>query len=280
MSIQGNNKDANQQFINKSSILSFKSTNTKRRSQQHVPRSLNRHKRPHFLDALLLRPGLFTSSSLSPRHQTASASHSDHDTAQSGSSSPLQRQRACDDAMHHHALSRDTDTGPATVTFVGRLRVRGERDVVELAQAQPVAVDRHAKVAEIKRLAGGLGDLVGGGGRGLALRRQIRHDDSADVRQKPNRAVGERRTTDQAAFCPRKVSKAPRISPRRSGGSKRDGGGRVFSSLQQVLGRELLLLFFMPASSSPPSCHWVKSAAVFCEAALASSSPPPPPSFP
>lgn len=66
---------------------------------------------------------------------------------------------------------------------MGRLRVRGERDVVELAKAEPVAVDRHAKVAEIKGLPGGLGDLVGGGSRGFALRRQIRHDDSAYVRQ-------------------------------------------------------------------------------------------------
>lgn len=65
---------------------------------------------------------------------------------------------------------------------MGRLGVRREGDVIELAEAEPLAVDRHAKVAEINGLPGGLGDLVGGGSWGFALRRQIRHDDSADVR--------------------------------------------------------------------------------------------------
>lgn len=75
---------------------------------------------------------------------------------------------------------------------MGRLGVWRERDVVELAQAQPVAVDRNTEVAEIKRLPGGLGDLVGGGGGGLALRRQIRHDDSANVRPKKQTEPRER----------------------------------------------------------------------------------------
>lgn len=64
-------------------------------------------------------------------------------------------------------------------TFVGRLWVRRERDVVELPQAEPLSVHGDAKVAEIDGLPGGLRDLVCGGGRGLALGRQIRHDDSA-----------------------------------------------------------------------------------------------------
>lgn len=70
---------------------------------------------------------------------------------------------------------------------MGRLRVGGEGDVVELAKAKPLAVDGHAEVAEINGLPGGLGDLVGGGSRGFALRRQIRHDDSADARLNQHR---------------------------------------------------------------------------------------------
>lgn len=69
------------------------------------------------------------------------------------------------------------------ITFMGRLWVWGEGDVVELTEAKPLAIDRHAKVAEINGLAGSLGDLVSGGSRGFALRRQIRHDDSADARK-------------------------------------------------------------------------------------------------
>lgn len=69
------------------------------------------------------------------------------------------------------------------ITFMGRLWVWGEGDVVELTEAKPLAIDRHAKVAEINGLPGSLGDLVSGGSRGFALRRQIRHDDSADARQ-------------------------------------------------------------------------------------------------
>lgn len=68
-------------------------------------------------------------------------------------------------------------------TFVGRLWVRGEGDVVELAEAEPLAIDGHAEVAQINGLPGGLGDFVGGGSRRLALRRQIGHDDSADARR-------------------------------------------------------------------------------------------------
>lgn len=66
---------------------------------------------------------------------------------------------------------------------MGRLGVRREGDVIELAQAKPLAVHGHAKVAEIDGLPRGLRDLVCGRSRGFALRRQIRHDDSADVRQ-------------------------------------------------------------------------------------------------
>lgn len=66
---------------------------------------------------------------------------------------------------------------------MGRLWVWGEGDVIKLTEAKPLAIDRHPKVAEINGLAGRLGDLVGGGSRGFTLRRQIRHDDSADVRQ-------------------------------------------------------------------------------------------------
>lgn len=66
---------------------------------------------------------------------------------------------------------------------MGRLGVRCEGDVIELAQAKPLAVHGHAKVAEIDGLPRSLRDLVCGRSRGFALRRQIRHDDSADVRQ-------------------------------------------------------------------------------------------------
>lgn len=70
------------------------------------------------------------------------------------------------------------------VTFMGWLWVRRERDVVELTEAKPLSIDRNTKVAEIDGLPGSLGDLVSGGSRGLALRCQIRHDDSAFAGQK------------------------------------------------------------------------------------------------
>lgn len=107
------------------------------------------------------------------------------------------------DLVCHHTLKDQTvATSPQSdaddliyhVTFMGRLRVWGERDVVELAQAKPLAVDRHAKVAEINGLPGSLGDLVGCGSRGFALRRQIRHDDSADVQQKQHQRGGGKKS--------------------------------------------------------------------------------------
>lgn len=91
--------------------------------------------------------------------------------------------------MCHHTLMKttslpsDADELIDYVTFMGRLGVRGEGDVVELAQAKPLAVHGHAKVAEINGLPCCLRDLVCGRSRGFALRRQIGHDDSADVRQ-------------------------------------------------------------------------------------------------
>lgn len=94
--------------------------------------------------------------------------------------------------MYHHALTEIPLCPQASldaelichITFMGRLGVWGEGDVVEFAQAEPLAIDRNAKVAEINGLPGSLGDLVGGRSRGFALRRQIRHDDSADARPK------------------------------------------------------------------------------------------------
>lgn len=74
-----------------------------------------------------------------------------------------------------------------------RLGVWRERDVVELAEAQPLAIDRDAKVAQINGLPGSLGDLVCGGSRGFALRRQIRHDDSACARQNQHHRRGKGR---------------------------------------------------------------------------------------
>lgn len=82
---------------------------------------------------------------------------------------------------------------------MGWLWVWGEGDVVELAKAQPLAIDRHAKVAQINGLSGGLRDFVRGGSRSFTLRRQIRHDDSADVRQNQTPPMGKRRSS----FCSR-----------------------------------------------------------------------------
>lgn len=64
-------------------------------------------------------------------------------------------------------------------TFVGGLWVGGQRDVVQLAQAEPFSIHRHPEFAKIDGLHGSLSDLVCGGGWHVALRRQSRHDDSA-----------------------------------------------------------------------------------------------------
>lgn len=64
-------------------------------------------------------------------------------------------------------------------TFVGRLGVGCQRDVIQLAQAQPLSIHGHAEFAKIDGLHGSLSDLVCGGGWHVALRRQSRHDDSA-----------------------------------------------------------------------------------------------------
>lgn len=97
----------------------------------------------------------------------------------------------------------DAGVPARTFTFMGRLGVRRERDIIELAKAKPLAVHRHAEVAEINGFPGGLGDLVCGGSRGLALRRQIRHDDSAVV-SKANSAEGK------GAVGPRKQKRGKR----------------------------------------------------------------------
>lgn len=100
---------------------------------------------------------------------------------------------------------------------MGRLWVWGEGDVVELAKAKPLAVDRHAKVAEINGLPGSLGDLVSGS-RGFALRRQIRHDDSADVRQKPTPPREKKK--GRSSFCSSNQYKAPKITESERRGNK------------------------------------------------------------
>lgn len=120
---------------------------------------------------------------------------------------------ASGDLVYHHALTeiplcKQTSLDAELIchiTFMGRLWVWGKGDVVELAKAKPLAIDRHAEVAEIDGLPGGLGDLVGGGSRGFALRRQIRHDDSADARQNQHHR-GEKR---RSSFCSRNQWKAP-----------------------------------------------------------------------
>lgn len=62
---------------------------------------------------------------------------------------------------------------------MGGLWVGGQRDVVQLAQAEPFSIHRHPEFAKIDGLHGSLSDLVCGGGWHVALRRQSRHDDSA-----------------------------------------------------------------------------------------------------
>lgn len=139
---------------------------------------------------------------------------------------------------------------------MGRLWVWGEGDVVELAKAKPLAVNRHAKVAEINGLPGSLGDLVGGGSRGFALRRQIRHDDSADVRQHHRGGGGEKGAAAFVAGTSKKKQKQISQSQREEeiredgkGASKQKGEKakmeKAHNSFQQVL-------LFTPASSSPP----------------------------
>lgn len=102
----------------------------------------------------------------------------------------------------HHTLMKTTSLPSdaveliSYVTFVGRLGVRGEGDVVELAQAKPLAVHGHAKVAEINGLPRSLRDLVCGRSRGFALWRQIGHDDSADVRQSQHQGAGMKRVRE------------------------------------------------------------------------------------
>ena len=137
------------------------------------------------------------------------------------------------DLVYHHALTeiplcKQTSLDAELIchiTFMGRLWVWGKGDVVELAKAKPLAIDRHAKVAEIDGLPGGLGDLVGGGSRGFALRRQIRHDDSADARQSQHHR-GEKR---RSSFCSRDRWKAP---PRKITESMRRGNQRGWKEHQ------------------------------------------------
>ena len=62
---------------------------------------------------------------------------------------------------------------------MGRLWVGCQRDVVQLAQAEPFSIHRHSEFAKIDGLHGSLSDLVCSGGWHVALRRQSRHDDSA-----------------------------------------------------------------------------------------------------
>lgn len=138
-----------------------------------------------------------------------------------------------------------------------RLGVWRERDVVELAEAKPLAIDRDAKVAQINGLPGSLGDLVCGGSRGFALRRQIRHDDSACARQNQHhrRGKGRGEVKKMQELCvptAREGQKNKRMKDEKRirGRNKKDKTGKAHSSLQQVLERVLLL--FMHASSSPP----------------------------
>ena len=140
---------------------------------------------------------------------------------------------ASGDLVYHHTLTeiplcKQTSLDAELIchiTFMGRLWVWGKGDVVELAKAKPLAIDRHAKVAEIDGLPGGLGDLVGGGSRGFALRRQIRHDDSADARQSQHHR-GEKR---RSSFCSRDRWKAP---PRKITESMRRGNQRGWKEHQ------------------------------------------------
>lgn len=96
----------------------------------------------------------------------------------------------------NHESPSDADELINNVTFVGRLGVRGEGDVVELAQAKPLAVHGHAKVAEINGLPRGLRNLVCGRSRGFALWRQVGHDDSADGRQSQQQRGGRERARE------------------------------------------------------------------------------------
>lgn len=154
--------------------------------------------------------------------------------------------------------NKPTDLLLLLVTFMGWLGVRRERDVVELTEAEPLAIDRNTKVAEIDGLPGGLGDLVCGGSRGLALRRQIRHDDSAFAKTNPRERDGERgvaafvlgATTKNSSSERRRAARGGRTHQyRREEQDERDEDG--------------------PAGASPPPLH---TAAV--------APPPPPPLLP
>lgn len=186
-----------------------------------------------------------------------------------------------EDPVHHHALTKITQQKQTPsdaeviyhITFVGWLWVWGERDVVELAKAQPLAIDRHAKVAEINGLPGRLGDFVGGGSRGFALRRQIRHDDSAYVRQNQTPPRGEKGVV---AVCSRSQWRLQKYQIREDKRASKQKGQKAkmekaHSSLQQA--SERVLLLFMPASSSSPPCHnWVQMRCCLKRGCLAFSS--------
>lgn len=75
--------------------------------------------------------------------------------------------------------------GGANRTFLARFGVRRQRDVIQLSQTEPFSIHRHPEFAQIDGFHGSLGDLVCGGSRRIALRRQRGHDDSADTTIKP-----------------------------------------------------------------------------------------------
>lgn len=139
---------------------------------------------------------------------------------------------------------------------MGWLWVWGEGDVVELAKAQPLAIDRHAKVAQINGLPGGLGDFVGGGSRSFTLRRQIRHDDSADVRQNqtPPMEKGVVAFVSEASGGPSKITgqRKEKIREDEKSIQTKDRKGQDREGPRQVLEGVLLSLLFMPASFCPP----------------------------
>lgn len=86
-------------------------------------------------------------------------------------------------------------------TFVGRLWVGCQGDVVQLAQAEPFSIHRHSEFAKIDGLHGSLSDLVCGGGWHVALRRQSRHDDSAGT----TTTGGKKIRTKKKSFLKKKI---------------------------------------------------------------------------